>query len=472
MTRPLWTSTDLTEALGVQVAEGVVATGVSIDSRTLSPGDLFVAIRGENADGHDFLQMAAEKGARALLVERAQAGLSVPQIVVADAFQGLRDLAACAVRRSSAKRIAVTGSVGKTGTKEMLSLCLSKQALTHATQGNLNNHYGLPLTLARLPADAAYAVLELGMNHAGEITPLTQMARPHVAIVTTVEPVHVEFFPTLADVAQAKAEIFKGLRPGGTAVLNRDNPFFALLAQRARENGADVVSFGGHIEAQFRLLSCEIEGAATDVLALAGEKNLAYRIGVPGRHWALNSLAALAAVKAAGGDVLAAADSLCAMLPPKGRGARREIDLPEGGSFELIDESYNASPASMKAAIMTLSHVGAAGKGRLIAVLGDMLELGLQGPALHKALAPILEEAGVARVFTAGPLMEALFESLPQAMRGGHAANSADLAPLVSAGVAAGDVVMVKGSAGSRMGRVVEALNAKHGVRVEAVNGH
>lgn len=472
MTRPLWTTEELAQALNTRAQPGIAAGGVSIDTRTLQPGDLFVAIKGDNVDGHDFAAAAAAKQASALLVDHPLTGVSCPQLVVGDTFQALRDLAAFSVARSQARRIAVTGSVGKTGTKEMLALALSAQAPTHATQGNLNNHYGLPLTLARMPADTAFAVLEMGMNHAGEITPLTMLGKPHVAVVTTVEPVHIEFFPGLADVAEAKAEIFKGLQAGGVAVLNRDNPFFALLSKRAREHGAHVISFGGHIEAEYRLLHCEIVGAATEVLALAGEKPIAYSIGVPGRHWAVNSLAVLAAVEAAGGDVLAAAESLADMVPPKGRGARREVELAEGGAFELIDESYNASPASMKAAIITLAHIRCQGKGRRIAVLGDMLELGLQGPALHKSLAPVLEEAGIERVYTAGSLMEGLFESLPQALRGGHAANSAELAPLVAASVKQDDVVMVKGSAGSRMGRVVEALeNRQVSGSAEAVNG-
>ncbi|CAA6604273.1 UDP-N-acetylmuramoyl-tripeptide--D-alanyl-D-alanine ligase (fragment) [Rhodospirillaceae bacterium LM-1] len=470
--RGLWTSEDLSKATGVQMASGIVAGGVSIDTRSLNEGDLFIALRGENMDGHEFARQAEEKKAAAILADHPIPGVSLPQIVVSDTFQALRNLASFAVSRSLAKRIAVTGSVGKTGTKEMLALALSAQAPVHATQGNLNNHYGLPLTLARMPQDAAYAVLEMGMNHAGEITPLSELAKPQVAVVTTVEPVHIEFFPTLSAIAEAKAEIFKGMSAGGIAVLNRDNPFFGLLARRAREHGARVISFGGHIESEFRLLHSEIVGASTEVLALAGEKPLAYRIGVPGHHWAVNSLAVLAALHAVGADTAKGAQSLQAMTPPKGRGARREIEIAQGKTFELIDESYNASPASMKAAIVTLAQIRLQGKGRRIAVLGDMLELGTQGPALHRGLKTVLEEAGIDRVYTAGPLMEGLFEELPQPMRAGHAANSAELAPLVAAHVQAGDIVMVKGSAGSRMGRVVEALERPKGVQAQAANGH
>lgn len=472
MKRALWSSSDLSLALGIQAPEGVAAHGVSIDTRSLNPGDLFVALRGENMDGHDFVQAAQDKQAAAILCDHPLPGLEIAQIVVGDTFDALRQLARFAVSRSSAKRIAVTGSVGKTGTKEMLALALSAQAPTHATEGNLNNHYGLPLTLARLHAETAYAVLEMGMNHAGELTPLSELAKPHVCVVTTVEPVHIEFFPTLSDVAEAKAEIFAGLQPGGIAVLNRDNPFFALLARRARAKGAEIVSFGGHIESEYRLLHSEIAGAATEVLALAGDKPLAYRVGVPGHHWAVNSLAVLAAISALGADIAAGAEALAAMTPPKGRGARRQIDLADGGFFDLIDESYNASPASMRAAIITLSQIRLDGKGRRIAVLGDMLELGSRGPDLHRELGKVLEEAGIDRVFTAGSLMEGLFEILPQKLRAGHAATSTDLAPLVAANIEAGDVVMVKGSAGSRMGRVVDALAAPKGAMAMAANGH
>ncbi|TAN54856.1 MAG: UDP-N-acetylmuramoyl-tripeptide--D-alanyl-D-alanine ligase [Rhodospirillales bacterium] len=471
MSRPLWTGLELAAVFNRSVASGIAVTGISIDTRSLKPGELFVAIRGERVDGHDFAQQAQEQGAAAILADHPLPGVSLPQIVVTDTMEGLRKLAAAARERSLARRIAVTGSVGKTGTKEMLALMLSAQAPTHATAGNLNNHYGLPLTLARMPAEAAYAVLEMGMNHPGELAPLSELARPHIAVVTTVEPVHIEFFPSLSDVAEAKAEIFKGFEPNGVAVLNRDNPFFGLLARRAKEKGARVVSFGGHIEAEFRLLHSEIAGAATEVLALAGERPLAYRIGIAGHHWAVNSLAALAAVSAAGADVSAAAQSLAAMIPPKGRGARRQVELQDGSVFELIDESYNASPASTRAAIMTLAQIRPEGRGRRIAVLGDMLELGQQGQALHLGLKDVLVTAGIDRVFTAGPLMENLFETLPQPMRGGHAATSADLAPLVASQVQAGDVVMVKGSAGSRMGRVVDALASVQGIQPRAANG-
>ncbi|MBF0354472.1 MAG: UDP-N-acetylmuramoyl-tripeptide--D-alanyl-D-alanine ligase [Alphaproteobacteria bacterium] len=471
MNRPLWTKEELAQVFAMDAANLAAATGISIDTRTLKAGDLFIAIRGDKMDGHDFAAKAQELGASALLVDHPLPGIAIPQIVVTDTLEGLRRLAAAACERNPAQRIAVTGSVGKTGTKDMLSLILSGLAPTHATQGNLNNHYGLPLTLARLPALSAYAVLEMGMNHAGELAPLSQLARPHIAIITTVEPVHIEFFPTLSDVAEAKAEIFAGLMPKGVAILNRDNAFFGLLSKRAREKGARVVSFGRHIESDFRLLYSEIVGTSTEVLALAGERPLAYRVGIAGHHWGLNSLAALAGAASAGVDVGAAATALSAMTPPKGRGARRLAVSPDGGTFELIDESYNASPASMQAAIITLAQIGLSGKGRRIAVLGDMLELGAQAPVLHRGLRDVLEQARIDRVFTAGPLMEQLFESLPQAMRGGHAASSAELAPLVAAQVRENDVVMVKGSAGSRMGRVVDALSAVPEAQSCAANG-
>jgi UDP-N-acetylmuramoyl-tripeptide--D-alanyl-D-alanine ligase len=472
MSQPLWTGDELAEALGISVRSDVRVSGVSIDTRTLKAGDLFVAIRGEKVDGHDFAAKAAEAGAAAILADHPLTDVAIPQLAVADTFEGLRELARFAVARCRARRIAVTGSVGKTGTKEMLALVLGDQASVHATQGNLNNHYGLPLTLARMSRETVYAVLEMGMNHAGELTPLSRLARPDVAVITTVEPAHIEFFPKLSDVAQAKSEIFEGLEPDGVAVLNRDNPYFPLMAKMARDKGARIITFGAHIEAEFRLLHCAVVGANTEVLALAGERPLAYRIGAAGRHWGLNSLSVLAAVEAVGADVRAAAEKLSMMAPPKGRGARTSVELSDGGSFELIDESYNASPASMKAAIATLGQMRIEDNGRRIAVLGDMLELGSEGPRLHRELRAALEKAGVDRVFTAGPLMEGLFEELPQDMKGGHAATSADLAPLVASFVRACDLVMVKGSAGSRMGRVVEALAAPKMAQMPAVNGH
>ncbi len=461
MIAALWTADEACAATGGELrGPAWTACGVAIDSRGVAAGDLFVALAGPNHDGHDFVAGALQAGAAAAMVHRIPAGLPVdaPLLVVPDTFHGLEALGLAARARSRARIAAVTGSVGKTGTKEMLKLALDAQGATHASVGSFNNHWGVPLSLARMPRDAAFAIFELGMNHPGEITPLTRMVRPHVAVVTTVEAVHTAFFKDTAEIADAKAEIFLGVEPGGVAVLPRDNRHFRRLTAAAKAAGiGHLAGFGRHIEADARLLDCGIDPDSTAILALLHDHPVAYRLGVAGQHWAINSLAVLLTVGALGGDVEAAAHTLRAMAPPKGRGERRAVPLA-GGSFELIDESYNASPVSMRAAIATLAAARPAKGARRIAVLGDMLELGGQSEDFHAGLAEVLDNWGIDLVFTAGKLMAALDAGLPAGRRGGHAADADGLAPLVKAAVRPGDVVMVKGSAGSRMGRVVKAL--------------
>ena len=461
MTAALWIAEDARAATGGRLSGPAwAAAGVSIDSRTVQPGDLFVALAGPNHDGHDHVAGALAAGAAAALVHRVPAGLAddAPLLVVADTMEGLQALGTAARARSAAAIVAVTGSVGKTGTKEMLGRALGEQGPTHATTGNLNNHWGVPLSLARMPREARFGIFELGMNHPGELTPLTRMVRPHVAIITTVESVHAAFFSGTEAIADAKAEILLGLEPGGVAVLPRDNPHFHRLHAAAQAAGiASVVGFGNHIEADARLLDCGIDPDSTAVFALVRDRAIAYRLGVAGIHWAVNSLAVLLAVGALGGDVDAAGRALKAMAAPKGRGQRRKAAI-DGGSIQVVDESYNASPVSMRAAIATLAAIKPAKGGRRIAVLGDMLELGEQAPALHAGLAEPLEQWNIDLVFTAGSLMAALFGRLPAARRGGHAVDSQAAAAQVRAAVRPGDVVMVKGSAGSRMGRVINTL--------------
>ncbi|WP_417629377.1 UDP-N-acetylmuramoyl-L-alanyl-D-glutamate--2,6-diaminopimelate ligase [Phaeospirillum tilakii] len=461
---PLWTGAEAAAATGGH-AEGRAwsAGGVSIDSRSLQPGELFVALRGPSHDGHDHVAAALAAGAAAALVERRPDGLAAdaPLLRVADSGAALAALAGAARARTTARVAAITGSVGKTGTKEMLALALAEQGPTHATAGNLNNHYGVPLSLARLPRDAAFAVFELGMNHPGELTPLAALVRPEVALITTVEAVHLEFFASTEAIADAKAEILGGVTPGGVAILPRDNRHYHRLAAAATERGLVVRSFGNHIDAHARLLDCGVDPDSTAVFALIGDRALAYRIGVPGRQWAVNSLAVLLAVEALGGDPLRAARALASLAAPKGRGRRLRLPCAGGGSVELIDESYNASPVSMNAAIAALAAARPAKGGRRLAVLGDMLELGRDSPALHAGLAEAIETWGIDLVYTAGPLMANLHAVLAESRRGGHA-DSADAAiPLVLAGLRPGDVVMVKGSAGSRMARVVQALTER-----------
>jgi UDP-N-acetylmuramoyl-tripeptide--D-alanyl-D-alanine ligase len=370
-------------------------------------------------------------------------------------------LARAARARSAAKFIGVTGSVGKTGTKEALRLALSADGATHASTASYNNHWGVPLSLARCPQDARYAVLEIGMNHAGEIAPLTRLVRPHIAIVTTVEPVHLEYFSSVEAIADAKAEIFQGVEPGGGAVINRDNPHFARLARRAHEAGvARVVSFGEHAKADARLLKFALQPESSTVQARILGTDVTYKLGAPGRHVVLNSLAVLAAASLAGADLALAALALAGLAPPAGRGARLTLDLP-GGTALLIDESYNANPASMRAALELLGRAPVGARGRRIAVLGEMLELGTQGVELHRGLLePIIDNA-VDLVFCAGPLYAGLWEALPSERRGGYADRSAAIENNLVRALREGDAIMVKGSLGSKMGPIVKTLTSR-----------
>ncbi len=435
-------------------------SGISIDSRTLAKGEAFFAIQGENRDGHEFVDGALKAGASLAVVARSQRGnfAEAPLLVVPDVLDALRNLAQAARARLHAKVIAVTGSVGKTGTKEALRLALSADGETHASVASYNNHWGVPLSLARCPESVKYAVFEIGMNHAGEITPLTKLVRPHVAIVTGIEPVHLEYFGSLEKIADAKAEIFAGVEPGGAAVLNRDNPQFAQLAAAAKPAGVErIVSFGEDNKADARLSRLSLQADSSTVEATILGQPVTYKLGAPGRHLVLNSLAVLAAVALVGADLALAALALNNLRPVSGRGARAVLIVP-GGNALLIDESYNANPASMRAAIALLGQAPIGKHGRRIAVLGDMLELGSSADAMHRKLADAIEAAGIDLVFCSGPLMRALWEALPSRARGGYAEMAAGLESAVLGAIRAGDAVMVKGSLGSKMGPLVKAL--------------
>ncbi len=434
------------------------ASGVSIDSRTLERGDLFVAIKGEHADGHKFVEAAFERGASAAIVETGYNSASTrPLFRVPDTLEALNALARAARLRTSARIAAVTGSAGKTGTKEMLRVMLGKSGRTHASEKSYNNLWGVPLSLARMPADARFGVFEIGMNHAGEITPLTRLVRPHIAIVTWIAPVHIEFFNSLADIADAKAEIFEGLEQGGAAILPAGNEHFERLAAHARRHGATIVPFGEGAEGGAQLLGLETGDAGSEVTANILGSKLEFTLGVPGRHLALNAIAALAAVKLMGGDLELAAAALASAGAPEGRGARARFETPEGAVL-IIDETYNANPASMAAALEVLGGVPRAQYKRRIAVLGDMLELGGAGPQYHEGLKSAIVSNDIDLVFCAGPLMAHLYAALPEEKRGGHAKTSAELLPAVLKAVRGGDAVTVKGSLGSRMGPLAEAL--------------
>jgi UDP-N-acetylmuramoyl-tripeptide--D-alanyl-D-alanine ligase len=457
----LWTAEAVAAATRGRTSGDWVASGVSIDTRTLSPGDLFVALEGPNRDGHAFVAQALEKGAAGALVSRAPAGVerAAGLVLVDDTQAGLEGLGRFGRERADARIVGVTGSVGKTGTKEALRHVLARQGPTHASAASHNNHWGVPLSLARMPERARFGVFELGMNHAGEIRALTRQVRPHVALITTVAAAHLEFFPSVAAIADAKGEIFEGLEPGGVAIVNRDDEHFARMRGHAERSPAGrIVTFGEHGEADWRLAELTLAAEGSDVtVRRKGGRPLAYRLGTPGRHLALNSLAVLAAVEALGADPELAARGLGDLRPPAGRGERRKVRLPGGGEALLLDESYNANPASMAAAIAVLGRL--AGQRR-VAVLGDMLELGPAAPELHAALAEALDAAGIELVFTCGPQMAHLHAALPAHRRGDHAADSGALVGPVRDALRPGDAVLVKGSLGSRMAKVVEALSA------------
>jgi UDP-N-acetylmuramoyl-tripeptide--D-alanyl-D-alanine ligase len=459
----LWTLDAMAAAMNAErsgTLPGEVS-GISIDSRSAAKGEAFFAIRGDNRDGHDFVDAALKSGGGLAVTARAQRAryaADLPLLIVDDVLEALRDLARAARVRTQAKVIAVTGSVGKTGTKEALRLALSGDGETHVSAASYNNHWGVPLSLARCPQEAHYAVFEIGMNHAGEITPLTKLVRPHVAIVTAVEPVHLEYFGSIEKIVDAKAEIFAGIEPGGAAVLNRDNGQYARLEAAAKAAGISrIVTFGEHADAEAKLLRASLQADSSTVEARILGENVTYKLGAPGRHIVHNSLAVLAAAVLVGADLALAALALVNLKPAAGRGARAKLRLP-GGSALLIDESYNANPASMAAAIALLGQAPVGKRGRRIAVLGDMLELGPPGADLHRGLAAPLAAAGIDLVFCSGPSMRALWEALPSGRRGGYAETAAALEPAVLDAIRDGDAVMVKGSLGSKMGPIVKAL--------------
>ena len=462
MAEPLWTSEEIVAATGGKLAgKPFAATGVSIDTRTLEPGDIFVALGGVR-DGHEFVEQAMAKGAAGVLASRQVFGSAV---MVDDGLKALERLGAAARDRTpKARRGAVTGSVGKTSVTQAILAGLRLAGPAHSSVKSYNNHIGVPLTLARMPRDTRRAVFEIGMNHAEEIRPLTRMVRPHAAVVTTVGPVHVENFPDgEAGVARAKAEVFAGLEVGGVAVLNADDRWFDLLKDEALKVGAEVRTFGHgeHCDARlidFQGASLGQEGGHAVVQARFHGKGLDFPILQTGFHWGMNAMAVLLMLEALDVDLGDGLAALGSFEPLEGRGAERQVRLPAGGAFTLIDESYNANPISMASAFATLGARPAA--GRKIVALTDMLELGDGAPAFHAALAEPLAEAKVDLVFCAGPLMKSLWDALPPTRRGGYAETAADLAPQVVRTAEPGDVVMVKGSNGSKAGAIAAALAA------------
>lgn len=459
----LWSAAELREATGGAMAVPFAATGLSIDTRTLNSGDLFIALAGENRDGHDFVTDALTRGAAGALVHRDIPGLPADALLlrVDDTLAGLIRLGAFARARFGGRLVAVTGSVGKTTCKEMLRAILAAHGPTHAAEASYNNHLGVPLTLARLPADAAWCVVEIGMNHVGEIFPLAHLARPHVALITNVEKAHIGHLGSLEAIADEKGAVLQGLEPDGTAILPGDSLLLDRL--RAAAGAARIVTFGFSEAADARLLTVEPNAEGTALSAVIGGRHVRTRLSAPGRHMALNAVAALAAAVALGADPATGAAALAGFSPIAGRGARKTVAVPCGTCL-LLDESYNASAASVRAALAVLALQPAR---RRIAVLGDMLEMGAHGPGEHLALAPdVIANADL--LFACGPLMGQLYNAIPSPMRGAHAPDSATLAPILTGMLRDGDAVLVKGSLGSRMRVIVAALEQRAPVGAEA----
>ncbi len=457
----LWTAAEIAAATGGTASHDFQASGVEMDSRDVKPGDVFVALKGEAMDGHRFIEAAFAKGAVAAIVDRA---VDFPHVLVKDTTAALHALAHAARDRAvEAVRIAITGSVGKTGMKEAIFACLDRasRGAAHRSVRSYNNHVGVPLSLARMPARSRFGVFEMGMNHQGEIAPLAAHARPHVALITTIAPAHIENLGSLEAIADEKAQIFTGLAPGGVAIIPADSEWAERMIGHAKACGAHVVTFGRAATADVRLLDAipAAEGGSL-VTADLGDRRVCYTIAEPGEHWIVNSLGVMAAVRAAGGDLASAGLALAEMGGLKGRGARHTLTVP-GGTALLIDESYNANPASMRA---TLKALAATPATRRLAVLGSMKELGDFADAFHRQLAEPITEAGVTHAILVGPEMRALAEDLGKAAGGSlgkavtfaHCEGPAEaIALLGQFGLAHGDAVLVKGSNSVGLGRLV-----------------
>lgn len=459
----IWTSETAASATQGKAQGQWQAGKLVIDSRAIRAGDLFVALPGERVDGHDFVADALEKGAAAAMVTRVPKGCeNAPLLIVDDGQRALERLAAHNRAQTKANIVGVTGSVGKTSAKEALAIALAAHGETFASHGNFNNHLGTPLNLANLSKTAKHAVFEMGMNHAGEISQLTRQVRPHVALITNVEAVHLEFFASVEGIADAKAEIFEGVTENGAAVLNLDNPHVERLKTAALKRGIKrIFTFGEAANADFRLIhyTPSLKGAEVTLMTPQGE--IAFAIGAVGRHFALTSASALACVHALGLDIRASARALAAFAEPEGRGRLSAIAVG-GGDATLIDDSYNASPASMRSGLTRLKDIAdATAPARRVAILGDMRELGETAPELHQSLLEPLKAAGVDTVFAAGPLMRHLFDALPASMRGAHAISADELLPLLQKQLREGDLILIKGSHGSLMYMLAEQLKSR-----------
>jgi len=463
----LWTGAEVAEAVSGEVKSlDWEVNGVSIDSRSLVPGDLFVAIIGPYHNGHEFASLALENGAAAVLVSEVPENIADHSnvIVVKDTLKALEMLGAAARERANAKIVAVTGSVGKTGTKESLLHILSLQGKTHASIGSFNNHWGVPLSLSRMPRDTEYAIFELGMNHPGELGPLSRMVKPHVALITTIEAVHLEFFSDVEAIARAKAEIFEGLTPSGSVILNGDNIYGGLLKSIAANTGITrILTFGEKSEADVKLTDFTLYPDYSDVAVTIGSHDVFFKLGVPGRHWVSNILGVLGAISELGADIEEATASLDELKSPKGRGARHMVPCV-GGSYMVIDDSYNASPASMRASLEVLGNLYPDGKGRRIAVLGDMLELGEKSGDIHRSLKEDVCASNIDLLFACGSNMGQLKKAMPSTIETIHQDNSELLIKPLMEAAGPGDIILIKGSLGSKMRIPLEALLARRSV--------
>jgi UDP-N-acetylmuramoyl-tripeptide--D-alanyl-D-alanine ligase len=458
----LWTSKELVAATGGKLL-GTVSKrleGVAIDSRSIVEGDVFIAIKGDMQDGHIYVTSALENGAGIAVVSKpdedmAKAGAL---LIVDDTLKAMEQIGLASRARSKAKIIAVTGSVGKTTTKDALAVGLSACGKTHASVASFNNHWGVPLTLARMAADTEYAVFEIGMNHKGEIAELVRMVRPDVAIITAIAESHLGYFASVEEISDAKAEIFDGIEPGGAAIINQDCTFFERLQEQARQAGVvQVVGFGKIPGADVLLQKSVFHNSCSCVSARVLGEDVTFKLGSPGEHVVMNTLAVLAGVKLVGADLTRAVLALADLTPPKGRGVRLQLST-KGGNFLVIDESYNANPTSMRAALALLARAEPQGSGRRIAVIGDMLELGENSEKLHVGLAEDIEQAGIDRVYACGPHMKTLWDALPPFRQALWQENSCQLLATLLDDIRAGDVIMIKGSLGSKMGPLVTAI--------------
>ena len=463
----LWTAREAAEATGGRATTDWQATGVSIDTRTLERGDLFVALT-DVRDGHDFVAQALDKGAAAALVSRVPEGVAedAPLLIVEDVQRGLENLGRAGRARMTGQVVAVTGSVGKTSTKEMLLAMLSDQGRAHASVESYNNHWGVPLTLARMPKDTQYAVIEIGMNHPGEIAPLAKMAAPNVALVTTVAAAHLEAFKDITGIAVEKASIYEGVVPNGIAVLNADIDTSEILMAKTQDCKLRDITFGENAH-DFKLIRADVQADTTVVRAQMGDVPILYKLHTPGRHFAMNALGAIAVMAALRTDVALALGSLGRWQPFKGRGQRERVYLDSVDTrlaLDLIDDSYNANPTSTAAALDVLAaaavtnDIGRVSKGRRIAFLGDMKELGPDEIALHAGLAQLPAVQDIDVIHCIGPLMRSLYDNLPEDKRGDWFATSSDAVQRVKTLIDSGDVVLAKGSLSMKLALVVDAI--------------